>query len=120
MAVDRRAMALSAAMRAGERLGESPLEVRRRLAVAAGESPLPVDTLMTAGQLGLTANQVELLSYLVLGFGNAQIADAFGRSEATVRYRLTALYRALGVSGRRAAVQRARDLGLDSISTGSR
>lgn len=117
MAVDRRAMALSAALRAGERLGESPLEVRRRLAVAAGESPLPIDTLVTAGQLGLTANQVELLGYLVLGFGNAQIADAFGRSEATVRYRLTALYRALGVNGRAAAIQLARDLGLDSITS---
>jgi DNA-binding CsgD family transcriptional regulator len=120
MTVDRRAMALSAAMRTGERLGESPLEVRRRLALAAGESPLPVDTLVIAGQLGLTANQIELLGYLVLGFGNAQIADAFGRSEATVRYRLTALYRALGVTGRRAAVQRARDLGLDSIAAGGR
>jgi DNA-binding CsgD family transcriptional regulator len=115
MTVDRRALALSGAMRAGEALGESPVEVRRRLALAAGESPLPVDTLVVAGQLGLTANQVELLGYLVLGFGNAQIADAFGRSEATVRYRLTALYRALGVSGRRAAIQRARDLGLDSL-----
>ena len=74
--------------------------------------------LIVAGQLGLTANQVELLGYLLLGFGNAQIADAIGRSEATVRYRLTSLYRAMGVSGRRAAIQRARELGLDSITTG--
>jgi DNA-binding CsgD family transcriptional regulator len=115
MAVDRRAMALSAAMRAGEARGESPVEVRRRLGLAAGESPLPIDTLVVAGQLGLTANQIELLNYLMLGFGNAQIADAIGRSEATVRYRLTALYRQLGVVGRRGAIQRARALGLDSI-----
>jgi DNA-binding CsgD family transcriptional regulator len=119
MAIDRRAMALSAAMRAGEALGESPIEVRRRLALAAGESPVPVDTLVVGGQLGLTANQIELLGYLILGFGNAQIADAIGRSEATVRYRLTSLYRVLGVTGRGAAIERARDLGLDSLAPGS-
>ncbi|MCI0583846.1 MAG: LuxR C-terminal-related transcriptional regulator [Chloroflexi bacterium] len=59
-----------------------------------------------------------MLGYLVLGFGNAQIADAIGRSEATVRYRLTALYQVLEVSGRRAAVHRARELGLDSLGLG--
>jgi DNA-binding CsgD family transcriptional regulator len=120
MTVDRRAMALSAAIRSGEARADSSIEVRRRLGLAAGESPLPIDSLLVAGQLGLTANQVELLGYLVLGFGNAQIADAFGRSEATVRYRLTSLYRALGVTGRRAAVQRARDLGIDGITAGRR
>jgi DNA-binding CsgD family transcriptional regulator len=114
MTVDRRAMALSSAIRAGEARGASPVEVRRRLGLAAGESPLPIDTLVVAGQLGLTANQIELLGYLLLGFGNAQIADAIGRSEATVRYRLTALYRQLGVVGRREAMQRARALGLDA------
>jgi DNA-binding CsgD family transcriptional regulator len=118
MSVDRRAMALSAAMRLGEARRESTIEVRRRLALAAGESPVPVDTLVVAGHLGLTANQIELLSYLVLGFGNAQIADAIGRSEATVRYRLTSLYRALGVNGRAGAIERARDLGLDSVIVG--
>jgi DNA-binding CsgD family transcriptional regulator len=120
MTVDRRAMALSAAMRTGEERAGSAVEVRHRLGLAAGESPLPIDSLLVAGQLGLTANQVELLGYLVLGFGNAQIADAFGRSEATVRYRLTSLYRALGVTGRRAAVQRARDLGIAGFTAGRR
>jgi DNA-binding CsgD family transcriptional regulator len=120
MSVDRRALALSAAIRVGEARHESAIEVRRRLALAAGESPVPVDTLVAAGQLGLNANQIELLSYLVLGFGNAQIADAIGRSEATVRYRLTSLYRALGVSGRAAAIERARDLGLDSMIAAQR
>lgn len=115
LAVDRRAKLLSDAISAAEASGATPIEVRRRLALAAGESPLPVDTLMVAGQIGLTADQVELLGYLLLGFGNYQIADAIGRSEATVRYRLTRLYRSLGVKGRRAAVQRARDLGLDSL-----
>ena len=115
LAVDRRAKRLSDAISIAQASGASQIEARRRLALAAGDSPLPVDTLMVAGQIGLTADQVELLGYLLLGFGNHQIADAIGRSEATVRYRLTSLYRSLGVRGRRTAVQRARDLGLDSL-----
>ena len=115
MAVDRRATELSAALADGMAHGDSAIELRRRLALAAGESPLPVDSLVVAGRLGLTANQVELLGYLLLGFGNAQIADAIGRSEATVRYRLTELYRTLDVRGRRAAIDQARALGLDSL-----
>jgi DNA-binding CsgD family transcriptional regulator len=118
MAVDRRARLLSNALSAAQATATSDIEVRRRLALAAGESPLPVDTLIVAGQVGLTADQVELLGYLLLGFANNQIADAIGRSEATVRYRLTGLYRSLGVTGRRTAVQRARDLGLDSLVSG--
>jgi DNA-binding CsgD family transcriptional regulator len=115
MAVDRRVILLSRMMTAGIARGDSPLELRQRLAAAAGESPLPVDTLVVAGRLGLKADEVELLGYLLLGFGNPQIADAIGRSEATVRYRLTRLYRSLGVRGRREAIERARDLGIDGI-----
>ena len=115
LAVDERAMQLSEAIATARSGSVSDIELRRRLALAAGESPLPIDTLLVGGQLGLTADQVELLGYLLLGLGNHQIADAVGRSEATVRYRLTRLYRALGVQGRRAAVQRAREMGLDSL-----
>ena len=56
---------------------------------------------------GLTVIQAELLAYLQMGLTNQEIADATKVGEATVRYRLTRLYRALGVSGRKAAVQRA-------------
>ena len=115
MAVDRRVLHLSRVLNAGIAQGDSPLELRRRLGVAAGDSPLPIDTLVLAGRLGLRADEVELLGYLVLGFGNAQIAEAIGRSEATVRYRLTGLYRSLDVRGRRAAILRARELGFDGI-----
>lgn len=115
LAVDRMAMQLSTAISSGRAGTASDIELRRRLALAAGESPLPVDTLVVGGQLGLTADQIELLGYLLLGLANHQIADAVGRSEATVRYRLTRLYRALGVNGRGAAVRRARELGIDSI-----
>jgi DNA-binding NarL/FixJ family response regulator len=115
MAVDRRVLHLSRMLDAGVTQGDSPLELRRRLGGAAGDSPLPIDTLVLAGRLGLRADEVELLGYLVLGFGNAQIAEAIGRSEATVRYRLTGLYRSLDVRGRREAISRARELGLDEI-----
>jgi DNA-binding CsgD family transcriptional regulator len=115
LAVDRQVMQLSEALTAARAGSGSDIELRQRLAQAAGESPLPIDTLLVGGQLGLTADQMELLGYLLLGLGNHQIADAVGRSEATVRYRLTRLYQALGVKGRRSAVQRARDLGLDSL-----
>jgi DNA-binding CsgD family transcriptional regulator len=115
MAVDRRVVHLSRVLHAGIAQGDSPLELRRRLGVAAGDSPLPIDTLVLAGRLGLRADEIELLGYLVLGFGNAQIAEAIGRSEATVRYRLTGLYRSLDVRGRRAAILRARELGFDGI-----
>jgi DNA-binding NarL/FixJ family response regulator len=115
LAVDQRAMQLSEAITTARREEVSDIQLRQRLALATGESPLPIDTLLAGGQLGLTADQIELLGYLLLGLGNHQIADAVGRSEATVRYRLTGLYRALGVKGRRAAVQRARELGIDSL-----
>jgi DNA-binding CsgD family transcriptional regulator len=118
MAVDKQARALANALAAAKTDAASAIEVRRRLALAAGESPLSVDTLIVAGQVGLTADQIELLGYLLLGFGNHQIAEAIGRSEATVRYRLTSLYRSLGVRGRRSAIQRARELGLDSLVQG--
>ena len=115
LAVDRRAMQLSEAIATARTANVSDIELRQRLALAAGESPLPIDTLVAGGRLGLTVDQIELLGYLLLGLGNHQIADAVGRSEATVRYRLTRLYRALGVKGRRSAVQRARELGLDAL-----
>jgi DNA-binding CsgD family transcriptional regulator len=59
--------------------------------------------------------QIELLAYLMLGLTNQQIADAASVSEATVRYRLTPLYRTLGVRGRKAAAERARELGLGDL-----
>jgi DNA-binding CsgD family transcriptional regulator len=81
---------------------------------------ISLDVVLAAGQLGLTAIQAELLSYLVLGLTNMEISDATRLSEAAVRYRLTRLYRMLGVRGRREAADRARALGLSgSVKRGS-
>jgi DNA-binding CsgD family transcriptional regulator len=110
--LDRQVLALNEAVRSAL-VGMERLAIRDGLVRALGSSQVPIDVILTAGQLGLTADQAELLSYLVLGLSNLQIADALGASEATVRYRLTRLYRALGVRGRRAAASRARELGID-------
>jgi DNA-binding NarL/FixJ family response regulator len=109
--VDRRALELNDALQA-PRFGPEHLAVREGLRRALGNLEIPLDVVLAAGQLGLTATQAELLSYLVLGLANQQIADAMHLSEAAVRYRLTRLYRTLGVTGRGEAADRARALGL--------
>jgi DNA-binding CsgD family transcriptional regulator len=109
--VDRRALALNDALHAAPP-GIEQLAIREGLQRALTTMQVPVDVVLTAGQVGLTAAQTELLSYLVLGLSNFEIADAAGISEATARYRLTRLYRALGVRGRRAAARRAKEFGL--------
>jgi DNA-binding CsgD family transcriptional regulator len=93
-------------------LGAKELEIREGLGRAHRTIDIPIDAVLAAGQMGLTATQAELLAYLLLGLANQEIADATQVSEATVRYRLTRLYRMLGVSGRKQAAARARDLGL--------
>jgi DNA-binding CsgD family transcriptional regulator len=109
--VDRRALALNEALHAAPQ-GFEQLAIREGLRRALGSTDLPIDAILAAGQVGLTAAQTELLSYLVLGLNNLEIADAADVSEATVRYRLTRLYRALGVRGRSGAARRAKEFGL--------
>jgi DNA-binding CsgD family transcriptional regulator len=109
--VDRRAVELSEALSASP-LGGTELTIREGLQRALGTMEMPVDVVLAAAQLGLTVVQAELLAYLVLGLTNQEIADATNVSEAAVRYRLTRLYRVLGVQRRREAVRRALALGL--------
>jgi DNA-binding CsgD family transcriptional regulator len=92
--------------------------VRLGLSRALPANDIPVQALLTAGRLGLTAGQTELLAYLMLGLTNQEIADATKVGEATVRYRLTGLYRALGVRGRKAAVEQAMTLAVDFVVGG--
>lgn len=113
--VDRRALELNEALHA-PRFGPEHMAIREGLERALGNLDIPLDVVLAAGQLGLTAIQAELLSYLVLGLTNLEIADATHLSEAAVRYRLTRLYRTLGVSGRREAAERARELGLGGLA----
>jgi len=116
--VDHRALVLSEAL-ARAPAGAEKLAIREGLKRALGPIEISVDVLLAAGRAGLTVIQAELLAYLALGLSNQEIADATRVGEATVRYRLTQLYRALGVHGRKAAIRRAVDLGIASTDSGS-
>ena len=109
--VDARAIALSEAL-AKAPAGAEKLAIREGLRRALGRMEISMDLLLAASREGLTVLQAELLAYLVLGLTNQEIADATSVSEATVRYRLTRLYRALDVRGRKAAVARAHAIGM--------
>jgi DNA-binding CsgD family transcriptional regulator len=109
--VDRRALRLSDAL-SGTALEGNPLAIREGLSRVLGILDIPVDVVLAAAQLGLSVVQAELLAYLVLGLTNREIGDATHVSESTVRYRLTRLYRVLGVHRRHEAVRRAMALGL--------
>jgi DNA-binding CsgD family transcriptional regulator len=111
--VDRRAIQLSEAL-ARAPAGAEKLAIRDGLTRALAPMEISIDVLLAAARAGLTVIQAELLAYLQMGLTNQEIADATKVGEATVRYRLTRLYRALGVSGRKAAVQRAMALGLSA------
>ena len=111
--VDRRAVELNEALQAPPFAAEQ-VAVRHGLSLALRTMDIPIDVVLAAGRIGLTAIQAELLSYLVIGLTNLEIADATGLSEAAVRYRLTKLYRAMGVRGRHQAADRARELGLSA------
>ena len=111
--VDARAIALSEAL-AQVPDGAEQLAIREGLQRALGPMDISMDVLLAASREGLTVLQAELLAYLVLGLTNQEIADATSVGEATVRYRLTRLYRALGVRGRKAAVARAHQIGVEA------
>ena len=60
----------------------------------------------TAAKLWLTERQAEIARELVTGAGNGAIAEHLGIHVKTVEKHVRGLYRALGVSGRAAAVGR--------------
>jgi DNA-binding CsgD family transcriptional regulator len=86
----------------------------RRLAARTGEAHDAEAT--TSGGSRLTTLQSELLAYLVQGLTNREIADRTKTTEGLVRSRLTALYRVLGVRGRREARLRGHQFGVDRAS----
>jgi DNA-binding CsgD family transcriptional regulator len=72
--------------------------------------PAPLWTLELAAKL--TPRECEVLSYLRLGYTNAQIASALGSAERTVRNQLGSVYAKLGVASRAEAVALSADLGM--------
>lgn len=114
--VDGHALELSEAL-ARAPLGAEKIAIREGLKRAIGPMEISLDVLLAASRSGLTVIQAELLAYLTLGLTNQQIADATNVSDATVRYRLTRLYRALGVRDRKGARKQALELGIEAGDT---
>jgi DNA-binding CsgD family transcriptional regulator len=113
--VDARAIALSEALAAAP-AGAEKLAIREGVTRALGPMEISLGVLLAASREGLTVIQAELLAYLSLGLTNQEIADATKVSVSTVRYRLTRLYRALGVRGRKEAAARACEIGLSAAA----
>ena len=66
----------------------------------------------SAGRLGLTARQADVLALLVAGKSNKQICRDLGLAEGTVKSHIAAIFKALGVSTRVQAVIAAGKLGI--------
>jgi LuxR family transcriptional regulator, maltose regulon positive regulatory protein len=94
-------------------LSQSDETDRLRALVLAGSTaaPRPGGDAGDAGD-ALTGRELLVLSYLPSRLSNADIAAELYVSLNTVKTHLRNIYRRLGVSGRQAAVERAKDLGL--------
>ncbi len=110
--VDRRAVALTDALTALSHGGVSAAALHRDLVRATSDVVLPLDSLLAGGQVGLRMQETELLGLVMLGLTNQQLAETMHISEATVKYRLTRLYRHIGVRSRAEAIAWARAHGL--------
>ena len=72
----------------------------------------PAPAVVTAWGETLTERELAVLRYLATNLSNSEIAQAEFVSVNTVKTHIARIYRKLGVSGRRAAVRRAGELGL--------
>ncbi|HEX7947637.1 MAG TPA: AAA family ATPase [Phenylobacterium sp.] len=101
-----------------DRLGAAPAarNLRRRMR-AGGLRSVPSGPRGQRRQdpAGLTRRQQEVLSLLGAGLSNADIADRLGLSAKTVEHHVSAILAALQAPSRLAAVQVARELGLQAV-----
>jgi DNA-binding CsgD family transcriptional regulator len=93
---------------AGWLLAEIAVRSARAAHAKAQASATPIQVRRDVEPLNLGPTESHLLACLALGLTNRQIADVMQASVGRVRYRLTLLYRTLGVDGRAQAVARAR------------
>jgi DNA-binding NarL/FixJ family response regulator len=68
--------------------------------------------------LGLSERETEILSLIADGRSNTDIARTLFLSEKTVRNHITNVFSKIGVTNRVAAIERARDSGLQTRATG--
>jgi len=59
---------------------------------------------VSPGEIGLTERQTDVLTLMVKGRSNREIAELLGLSEGTVKIHVTAVFKALGVSSRTQAL----------------
>jgi DNA-binding NarL/FixJ family response regulator len=102
------------AIEIARRLGAEPLTKRiagrmRELAIRVPHAPRETTRINPAG---LTARQLEVLTLVVEGLTNAEIADRLVVSQRTAEHHVAAVLTKLGVKTRRAAARRASEFGL--------
>ncbi len=98
-----------------DRLGADAVAAKVRLDLrAAGASVVPAPRRATtlANPAGLTTRQVEVLRLLEGGMTNAELAERLFLSVKTVDHHVSAILTKLGVTKRRDAVRRAREVGI--------
>jgi DNA-binding NarL/FixJ family response regulator len=86
--------------------------------MVAGGTPMPArqagrSVRMQAAELGLSNRQAQVLALLVRGQSNKAIARSLDLAEQTVKAHVSAIFRALNVTGRTQALLAIAQLGLD-------
>jgi len=113
--------ALAAALTTAIRLGARPLieEIgtlarHARIDLEASDgADLPVPAPATAGRLGLTDRETEVLGFIAAGWSNQEIGDALFISRKTVSVHASHIFDKLGAGNRSEAAAIAHRLGLD-------
>jgi len=95
-------------------LGAEPLikHITRRMRDLAIRVPSGQREVTRSNPAGLTARQLEVLTLVAAGLTNTEIADRLIVSQRTAEHHVAAVLTKLGVTSRRAAAQRAAELGL--------
>ena len=75
----------------------------RSLYCASEEAPTPIPASHQEEPVSLSPRQVEVLTLLVQGFSNKQIARSLGLAQGTVKIHVAVLFHKLGVTSRTAA-----------------
>ena len=68
---------------------------------------------VTAGEIGLTERQAQVLALMVRGFSNREISERLELSEGTVKIHVTAIFKTLGVTSRTQALVTVARYGID-------
>ena len=105
---------LGEALEIARRLGAEPLtkRVTRRMRELSIRVPPGQRETTRVNPAGLTARQLEVLTLVVEGLTNAEIAERLFVSQRTAEHHVAAVLTKLGVKTRREAARRASELGL--------